>query len=131
GGPAASSPRASALPRTGQSLLVPSSAPQDRTASDGIAGQSMGPHVKAQGMGPTSHWAILRASPMLQAPSPFTSHSVGYGIAEQARAPTSNCAINRASPMFTTPSPFTSPQEKGPGTIPETVPSLPPPRRTA
>src|SRR5213079_3302342 len=86
---------------------------QGRTASDGIGGQSKGPHVKAQGMSPTSHWAILRASPMLQAPSRFTSHSAGYGMVEQKRAPTSNCAINRASPMFTTPSPVTSPQEKG------------------
>src|SRR5437899_9435951 len=30
-------------------------------------------------MSPTSHCAILRASPMLQAPSRFTSHASGWG----------------------------------------------------
>jgi len=35
--------------------------------------------VKTQLMSPTSHCAILRASPMLQAPSRFTSHASGRG----------------------------------------------------
>ena len=36
-----------------------------------------GPQVKAQLISPTSHCAILRASPTLQAPSPFTSQALG------------------------------------------------------
>ena len=36
-----------------------------------------GPQVKAQLISPTSHCAIPRASPMLQAPSPFTSQASG------------------------------------------------------
>ena len=35
------------------------------------------PHVNAQLTSPTSHCAILRASPMLQASSPFTSQTSG------------------------------------------------------
>src|SRR5207245_4854650 len=85
---------------------------QGRIASDGMAGQAKGPHVKAQPMSPTSHWAILRASPMLQAPSPLTSQTGGWlnDATAHCRRPTSNCAITRAAPIFTTPSPFTSPQ---------------------
>jgi hypothetical protein len=40
-------------------------------------GHTNGKHVKAQLMSPTSHCAILRASPMLQARSPFTSQTSG------------------------------------------------------
>ena len=36
-----------------------------------------GPQMNAQSINPTSHCAILRASPMLQAPSPFTSQASG------------------------------------------------------
>lgn len=36
-----------------------------------------GPQMNAQSINPTSHCAILRASPMLQAPSPFASHASG------------------------------------------------------
>ena len=35
------------------------------------------PHVNAQLTSPTSHCAILRASPILQASSPFTSQTSG------------------------------------------------------
>ena len=38
-----------------------------------VDGHVNGPQVNAQLMSPTSHCAILRESPMLQAPSPFTS----------------------------------------------------------
>ena len=77
-----------------------------------VDGHVNAPHVKAQLMSPTSHCAILRASPMLQAPSPFTSHTSGWmnGATPHWRSPTSNWATTSASPMLTTPSPFTSPQ---------------------
>ena len=42
-----------------------------------VDGHVNGPQVNAQLMSPTSHCAILRASPMLQAPSPFTSQTSG------------------------------------------------------
>src|SRR6266446_6273535 len=73
-------------------------------------GQANGLQVNAQEITPTSHCAILRASPMLQAPSPFTSHASGWVSWLHWRTPTSNWATTSASPMLTTPSPFTSPQ---------------------
>ncbi len=42
-----------------------------------VDGHVNGPQVNAQLMSPTSHCATLRASPMLQAPSPFTSQTSG------------------------------------------------------
>src|SRR5882724_1528736 len=75
-----------------------------------VEGHVNGPQVNAQLMSPTSHCAILRASPMLQAPSPLTSHASGCASWPQRRSPTSNWAVTSASPMLTTPSPFTSPQ---------------------
>src|SRR5437867_3896082 len=42
-----------------------------------VDGHVNGPQVNAQLMSPTSHCAILRASSMLQAPSPLTSHASG------------------------------------------------------
>src|SRR5438874_12706595 len=68
-----------------------------------------GPQMNAQSINPTSHCAILRASPMLQAPSPFTSHASGWASWLHWRAPTSSWATTSASPMLTTPSPVTSP----------------------
>src|SRR5439155_8025991 len=74
-----------------------------------VEGHVNGPQVNAQ-LIPTAHCAILRASPMLQAPSPLTSHASGCASWPQRRSPTSNWATTSASPMSTTPSPFTSPQ---------------------
>src|SRR2546426_5964367 len=68
-------------------------------------------------MSPTSHCAILRASPMLQAPSRFTSHASGWGSWLHCRSCTSNWATTSASPMLTTPSPLTSPQGTGTGVV--------------
>src|SRR2546427_2645116 len=75
-----------------------------------VEGHVNGPQVNAQPMSPTSHCAILRASSMLQAPSPLTSHASGCASWLHWRTPTSNSATISASPMLTTPSPFTSPQ---------------------
>src|SRR5437899_4807000 len=72
-------------------------------------GQANGLQVNAQEIMPTSHCAILRASPMLQAPSPFTSHASGWVSWLHWRTPTSNWATTSASPMLTTSSPLTSP----------------------
>src|SRR5437879_11531937 len=77
---------------------------------DVVDGHVNGPQVNAQLMSPTSHCAILRASSMLQAPSPLTSHASGWASWLHWRSPTSNSATTSASPMLTTPSPFTSPQ---------------------
>src|SRR2546427_660377 len=73
-------------------------------------GHVNGPQGNPQLMSPTSHCAILRASSMLQAPSPLTSHASGCASWLHWRTPTSNSATISASPMLTTPSPFTSPQ---------------------
>src|SRR5712664_2446339 len=75
-----------------------------------VEGHVNGPQVNPQLMSPTSHCAILRASSMLQAPSPLTSHASGWVSWLHWRSPTSNSATTSASPMSTTPSPFTSPQ---------------------
>src|ERR1043166_5790124 len=56
---------------------------QERGVSESVGEQEKGRHVKAQEVPPTSHWAILSASPMLHAPSPFTSQSALSGIVEQ------------------------------------------------
>ena len=77
---------------------------------DVVEGHLNGPHVNAQLMSPTSHCAILRASSMLQAPSPLTSQASGWMSWLHWRSPTSNSATANASPMLTIPSPFTSPQ---------------------
>src|SRR5467141_104049 len=58
-------------------------------------GQANGLQVNAQEIMPTSHCAILRASPMLQAPSPFTSHASGWVSWLHWRTPTSNWATTR------------------------------------
>src|SRR5216117_3330554 len=75
-----------------------------------VEGHVNGPQVNPQLMSPTSQCAILRASSMLQAPSPLTSHASGWVSWLHWRSPTSNSATTSASPMSTTPSPFTSPQ---------------------
>src|SRR3989475_4384794 len=75
-----------------------------------VEGHVKGPQVNPQLMSPTSHCAILRASSMLQAPSPLTSHASGCASWLHWRTPTSNSATISASPMLTIPSPFTSPQ---------------------
>ena len=75
-----------------------------------VDGHVNGPQVNAQLMTATSHCAILRESPVLQAPSPLTSHASGCASWPQRRSPTSNWATTSASPMLMTPSPFTSPQ---------------------
>src|SRR6266478_2891500 len=75
-----------------------------------VEGHVNGPQVNPQLMSPTSHCAILRASSMLQAPSPLTSHASGWASWLHWRSPTSNSATTSASPMLTNPSPFTSPQ---------------------
>ena len=75
-----------------------------------VDGHVNGPQVNAQLMTATSHCAILRESPMLQAPSSLTSHASGCASWPQRRSPTSNWATTSASPMSMTPSPFTSPQ---------------------
>src|SRR5882724_10635099 len=75
-----------------------------------VEGHVNGPQVNPQLMSPTSHCAILRASSMLQAPSPLTSHASGWMRWLHWRTPTSNSATTSASPMLTIPSPFTSPQ---------------------
>src|SRR5262249_38089841 len=74
-------------------------------------GQVNRAQVNPQLVSPTSHCAIRSASPMLQAPSRFTSHTSGWvnGATWHCRSPTSNCATMSASPMLTAPSPFTSP----------------------
>src|SRR5229473_2550971 len=77
---------------------------------DVVEGHLNGPQVNAQLMSPTSHCAILRASSMLQAPSPLTSQASGWTSWLHGRIPTSNAATANASPMLTIPSPFTSPQ---------------------
>src|SRR5438132_7574922 len=77
---------------------------------DVAEGHLNGPQVNAQLMSRTSHCAILRASSMLQAPSPLTSQASGWVSWLHGRSPTSNSATTSASPMSTTPSPFTSPQ---------------------
>src|SRR3989441_11763674 len=82
----------------------------DVVVVDVVEGHVNGPQVNAQLMSPTSHCAILRASSMLQAPSPLTSHASGCASWLHWRTPTSNSATISASPMLTTPSPFTSPQ---------------------
>src|SRR5437899_12388172 len=74
-----------------------------------VEGHVNGPQVNPQLMSPTSHCAILRASSMLQAPSPLTSHASGWVSWLHWRSPTSNWATTSASPMLTTPSPLTSP----------------------
>src|SRR5207247_6405701 len=75
-----------------------------------VEGHVNGPQVNAQLTSPTSHSAILRASPMLQAPSRLTSHASGCVSWLHCRSPTSNWATTSASPTSTIPSPFTSPQ---------------------
>src|SRR5437870_3830041 len=75
-----------------------------------VEGHVNGLQVNAQLISPTSHCAILRASSMLQAPSPLTSHASGWVSWLHWRTPTSNSATTSASPILTTPSPFTSPQ---------------------
>src|SRR3989440_3464646 len=75
-----------------------------------VEGHVNGPQVNPQLMSSTSHCAILRASSMLQAPSPLTSHASGWVTWLHGRSPTSNSATTSASPILTTPSPFTSPQ---------------------
>ena len=50
---------------------------------------------------------------MLQAPSPFRSHTCGYAIWSHWRSPTSSCPAISASPILTTPSPLMSPQAIG------------------
>src|SRR5207247_11041530 len=82
-----------------------------------VEGHGNGPQVNAQLTSPTSHCAIVRASPMLQAPSPLTSHASGYVSWLHCRSPTTNWATTSASPTSTIPSPFTSPQ----GTAPTVV----------
>src|SRR3989441_3200004 len=77
---------------------------------DVVEGPLNGPQVNAQLMSPTSHCAILRASSMLQAPSPLTSQASGWMSWLHGRIATSNSATTNASPMLTIPSPFTSPQ---------------------
>ena len=42
-----------------------------------VDGHANAPHVNAQLTSPTSHCAILRASPILQASSPFASQTSG------------------------------------------------------
>jgi len=68
--------------------------------------------LKAQLISPTSHCAILRASPMLHALSRLTSQTTGFesGATPHWRRPTVYCATTRASPILTTLSPLTSPQ---------------------
>src|SRR5881296_4197035 len=80
-----------------------------------VEGHVNGLQVNAQLISPTSHCAILRASSMLQAPSPLTSHASGWVSWLHWRTPTSNSATTSASPILTTPSPFTSPH--GPAAI--------------
>src|SRR5437773_12245680 len=75
-----------------------------------VEGHVNGPQVNAQLTSPTSHCAIVRASPMLQAPSPLTSHASGYVSWLHCRSPTTNWATTSASPTSTIPSPLTSPQ---------------------
>src|SRR5438132_589814 len=75
-----------------------------------VEGHVNGPQVNAQLTSPTSHCAIVRASPVLQAPSPWTSHASGYVSWLHCRSPTTNWATTSASPTSTIPSPFTSPQ---------------------
>src|SRR3989475_12580543 len=87
---------------------------------DVVEGHLNGPQVNAQLMSPTSHCAILRASSMLQAPSPLTSHASGCASWPQRRSPTSNWAMTSASPMATIPSPFTSPQVHAATAVAET-----------
>src|SRR5436309_1538458 len=87
--------------------------PNPRARWRGPHGHLNGVQVKAQLMSPTSHCAIRRASPMLQAPSRFTSHASGRVSWLHCRNPTSNWATTSASPILTTPSPFTSPQGTG------------------
>src|SRR3989449_11406902 len=82
----------------------------DVVVVDVVEGHLNGPQVNPQLMSSTSHCAILRASSMLQAPSPLTSHASGWVTWLHGRSPTSNSATTSASPMSTTPSPFTSPQ---------------------
>ena len=59
-------------------------------------------HEKAQLTIPTSHCAILSASPMLQLPSLFTSHFSGWlnGATPHVRSSTSYWAMTSASPML-------------------------------
>src|SRR2546426_4623759 len=86
-----------------------------------VEGHVNGPQVNAQLMSPTSHCAILRASSMLQAPSPLTSHASGWMRWLHWRTPTSNSATTSASPMLTIPSPFTSPQGTAPTVVARTA----------
>src|SRR5207249_1494703 len=66
----------------------------------------------AQLISPTSHCAILRASPISHLRSGTTSQASGCanGPAPHWRTCTSYWATTRASPMSNAPSPFTSPQ---------------------